>query len=333
MQGRLVYLFLIVLTLLLALISLLIGQVYIPPEQVLNLLFGGDTDQRGWSYIVEDRLSQTLMAAVAGSGLALSGLVMQTIFRNPLAGPGVLGVSAGASIGAAVFLLFPLSLTGVLASVGLVSASIAGALLVLLLILWVSRVFADSSTVLITGLMVTFFASAGVGVLLQHSNMAQIQRYVMWGMGSTAGVPLPTVYIIALTVFVVAAILWVLSRRLDLLLLGDDHAQISGVSVNVSRRWMILLCGILVAILTAYTGPIGFIGIAVPHIIRILGIKGLHRNWIPACAIMGAALLMLSDILSRFPIMLPLNAVTSIIGAPLVIWILIRQRKKEGQWN
>jgi iron complex transport system permease protein len=226
-----------------------------------------------------------------------------------------------------------LTASGWLLHIGLVGSSIAGAVLVLLLILWVSRAFADPATVLVTGLMVTFFTSALVSVLLQYSNQAQLQRYVMWGMGSLGGVDHLMVQWLMLFAIITAFAIWLFSRKLDLLMIGDDQAKLSGLNPINVRMWLIVLCGLLVASITAYVGPIGFIGIAVPHLVRTTGVQGLHRAWIPLCVLIGASLMMLSGVLSRYPVQLPLNAVTAIIGAPVVVWILVAQRKKEGVWK
>lgn len=321
----LLYGLLLVLTALLFLLSLFIGSVSVPADAVINILGGGQDENPGWNYIIEDRLSRSIVAVGAGAGLAVAGLLMQTLFRNPLAGPGVLGVSSGASLGVALALLAPGFMA--IGSIGLVIPGVLGALGVLLVILWVSRVFRDPASVLITGLMISFFTSAAVSILLRNAGEAQTQQYVFWGFGSYAGLPMSTAWSIAGVIIVVSAIIWMFSRGLDLLLLGDEQATISGVPVKRLKLVSILLAGVVVAIITAYCGPVGFIGIAVPQLVRLLAGKQLNGVWVPLCVLAGAGISLICDVLSRLFVELPLNAVTSLLGAPVVIWILLSYRK------
>lgn len=325
MRISLLYGLFCLLTALLFLLSLFTGSVDIPMTAVLDILCGGQGENPGWNYIVEDRLSRSVVAVGAGAGLAVAGLLMQTLFRNPLVGPGVLGVSSGASLGVAVALLAP----GLFAvgSIGLVLPGILGALGVLLVILWVSRIFRDPASVLITGLMISFFTSAAVSILLKNAGEAQTQQYIFWGFGSYAGVTMSTAWWITGVIIAASIGIWTFSRGLDMLLLGDEQATISGVPVKRLKLISILLSGIVVAVITAYCGPIGFIGIAVPQLVRLLAGRELNGVWVPLCVLVGASVSLLCDMLSRLYVELPLNAVTSLLGAPVVIWILLSYRK------
>ncbi len=314
-------------------LSVSTGSVKLPFGEVMDILLGGQASHASWSYIVEDRLSRALLAMATGAGLSLAGLIMQSLFRNALAGPGVLGVSAGASVGAAAALLVGGGLTGFASGyVGLVGASAAGAMLVLLVVIYVARVFHDSASVLITGLMLTFFTSALVSVMLHNAQQTEVQRYVMWGFGSLAGVPVRVAWMVLTAIVVLIGVSFLFHRKLDMLLLGQQQAELSGMNVVATRRMLIILTGLITAIITAFCGPIGFIGIAVPHLVRLMKTGGLHRTWIPLSLLVGANLTLLCDVASRIVVPLPLNAVTSVIGAPVVVWILIMQRKKGGVW-
>jgi iron complex transport system permease protein len=312
-------------------VSLLVGPAHVPADEVVAILFGKIADRPAWGYIVEDRLSRTLVALAAGAGLSLAGLVMQTIFRNPLAGPGILGVSAGAGAGSALAILLPAGVLGVLGGQWTVILfSGIGAFAALGLILWVSRFFTTMSGVLITGLMLTFFLSAIVSILLQYGKEGAVQRYVMWGMGSTAGIDIAYGWGLLVLVLLSGAFLWAYAHRLNLLMVGDVQARLSGMNVVTTRIVLLVVVGLITAVVTAFCGPVGFVGMAVPHLARAAGTRGLHRHWVVYSAIIGAALLVLCDVLTRVPVPLPLNAVTSILGAPVVVWVLLKGKRKGG---
>ncbi len=320
-------LLLVLITVLLFFASLFTGTVHIPAADVIHILSGGTEVPTAWNYIIEDRLSRSLMAIAAGGGLSLAGLVMQTLFRNPLAGPGVMGVSAGAGAGAAFVLMFPVlaGITGVL-----IPAGIIGAAAVLIIILWASRVFSDPSRVLVTGMMLTFFTSAMVSVMFQYAPAQGMQRYIIWGLGSLGGLQLNEAYLIMSCVLLLSLSTLFFSKHLDLLLLGDVQAELSGLNVLITRRITLMLSGVLTAIITVYCGPIGFVGLAVPQLVKLTGKSGLHHQWIPKTIVAGMAFMLICDIFTRIPVLLPLNAVTSIAGAPVVVWILYRYRYNQN---
>lgn len=321
------------LLLLLFLLNLSLGSVAIPINQVARILAGATPDKEAWGHIIlQFRLPKALTALAAGSALACSGLQMQTLFRNPLAGPFVLGISSGASLGVALVVMAGSAFGGWLwaGSQGLILlAASGGAATVLLLVVLVSSRIRDSMTLLIIGLMFGSLASAVVSILQFFSQAEQVQAYLIWTFGSLSGTTWEELNLL-LPVTALGLLLAVLvAKPLNALLLGDRYAESMGVNLSQTRGWIILSTSLLAGGITAFCGPIAFIGLAVPHLTRLLVPTADHRKLLPAVMLGGAILLLSCDILAQLPgseKVLPINAVTSLIGAPVVIWLIVRRR-------
>lgn len=322
-----------ILSLLLACVaSLLYGSVSLNAVEVFNALSTTKSDSPGHAIVWYSRMPRTAVAVAAGAGLAFSGLFMQTLFRNPLAGPSVLGISSGASLGVAVVLLA----TGVVTSVSgwwgassLVMAGMLGSVAVLLLILGVASKVREPVTVLLVGLMLGFFVSSCVTVLEFFSQEDALRNYVLWGMGSFSGITGSSLLILSLAI--AAAVLLSISqlKPLNAYLLGEDYAQSMGINIKRTRLWVILCAGLATGAISAFCGPIAFVGIAVPHLCRGIFNTQNHLTLFPACLIVGGLIGVIADLISRLPgadWVLPLNAVTSLLGAPVIIFLLIRKR-------
>jgi len=323
----------------LALANLLLGAVNIPLRAVVDILFGDDEVSEVWrNIILKSRLPQTLTSLVAGAGLAVSGLLMQTVFRNPLAGPSVLGISSGASLGVACVVLasgiggHALSRMGYFGDAAIQTAAIVGALAVMALVAWVSQRVRGNVTLLIIGVMIGYVANAVNGVMKFFSVGEDIHAYVIWGLGSFASVSGDRTVIFVGTMCVLLPLTFLLTKTLNLMLLGDGYARNLGLNVRRARLMVIAASGVPVAIVTAYCGPVMFLGLAVPHLCRGLFSTSDHRTLIPASMLCGAALALLCNLIARMPGfegVLPVNSVTALIGAPVVMWVLFSKRKNE----
>ncbi|MBS1582776.1 MAG: iron ABC transporter permease [Bacteroidetes bacterium] len=315
-----------------ALLGLAIGPVPIPFAEVWRALIGTSTDADVTTIVRQVRLPEVLTAGVAGAGLAASGLVMQTIFRNPLAGPSVLGISSGASLGVALVLLLPptLFVAPIPREALSIVAALAGALGVLVLIVLADRRVGDGITLLIIGLMVGYLCSAVISVLQTASLAQSLKGYVLWGMGSFAGMDLPRLPWLVVPVIAGLVVAHVLIKPLDALLLGETYAQSLGVHVLRTRRLAIWTTGVLAGTITAFCGPVSFLGLATPHIARALVRTNAHGVLMPVSMLLGAVLAIGCDLVVRAPgyaAALPLNAVTSLLGAPVVLWVLLSGRR------
>lgn len=322
------------------LLNLLFGSVNIPLRSVWNILWGIGEEPVVWQNIIwKSRLPQALTALVAGAGLSVSGLQMQTVFRNPLAGPSVLGISSGASLGVAFIILLSGQLAGVALSklgymgeVALSIAAIIGALSVMALIVYVSQKVKGNVTLLIIGVMIGHVASAIIGVLKYFSVEEDIRAYVIWGLGSFARVSGDQVMLFTCLMAVLLPLSMLLIKTLNLLLLGDNYARNLGLNIKRSRLLVITCSGVLVAIVTAYCGPIMFVGLAVPHLCRGIFDSSDHRVLMPGTLLTGGALALACNLIARMPGFegaLPINSVTALVGAPVVAWVLFRKRKNE----
>ena len=305
-----------------------------------NIITGGSGESEIWrNILLKSRVPQSLTALVAGAGLAVSGLQMQTVFRNPLAGPSVLGISSGASLGVAFVVLLSGSIGGVaLSSLGffgelaLTVASIAGALSVMALIVFVSQKVKGNVTLLIIGVMIGYVANAVIGVLKFFSVEEDIRAYVIWGLGSFARVSGNQVVVFVCIMAVLLPLSFLLIKTLNLLLLGDAYARNLGLNIKRARLFVITCSGVLTAIVTAYCGPITFLGLAVPHLCRGIFRSSDHRVLMPASLLAGAALALLCNLIARMPGfegVLPVNSVTAIVGAPVVIYVLFKKRHND----
>lgn len=330
---------LVILLLLLAglfILSLTLGSVDIPLPDIFLILTGGEPARETWSTIIlKFRLPKAITAVLAGAALSVSGLQMQTLFRNPLAGPFVLGINAGASLGVALvvltvgatgsLLLTGLGLTG---DFGIVVAATAGATLVLGLVLLVAR-RVETMTLLILGLMFSYAVSSLVSILLYFSIPERIQAYISWTFGSFAGVTWSQMKVMLPAVTLGLILAWLLVKPLNALLLGENYARTLGLDVQRARWLVVLSTAVLAGTVTAFCGPIIFIGVAVPHLCRTLFSTADHRILIPTSIMMGAIIALAADLLAQLPgsdIVLPLNAVMALIGVPVVVWVILRQK-------
>ncbi len=305
--------------------SVFAGTVHIPLGNILT----GNLSDIERVIIWESRIPRTVVAALAGAGLAVAGLVMQTLFRNPLAGPSVLGVSSGASLMVA---LVTLGSFGITTNPNLqIAAAIVGSLLVLLLILWAANRFTDIATVLIIGLMLSFFTSSIVSLLQSFASESQIKAFVFWGFGSFAGLGTDQLFYLILPIGLALLASPFLIKGLNALLLGEMHATSMGVNVKRLKLTAILLSGISAGTVTAFCGPIAFLGLATPHVVRLFFKSNDHRIILPGSVFMGAALALLCDLIARLPgsdLALPLNSVCAFMGAPVVIYLILKGRKR-----
>lgn len=317
--------------------SLLIGSVSIPTSQVVAALTGGEVERESWRYIIlESRLPQTVTAMLCGASLAASGLMLQTAFRNPLAGPSILGITNGASLGVAVVMLVTggtlalqvsdvgLFLAGNLA---VVVSAFLGAIAVIALLLLASTIVSSNLMLLIVGIMVSYLVSSVVSLVHTVANADNIQSYVLWGMGSFNNVTLGQLPLFTVLTLVGLLQAVLLIKPLNALMLGDEYARNLGVKVPQVRRWLLLSTGLLTAVSTAYCGPVAFIGLAVPHIARLLTRTADHLTLMPVTIVMGAVVALMCNVISVLPehSVLPLNAVTPLFGAPVIIYIILKR--------
>jgi iron complex transport system permease protein len=323
----------------LLIVNLLIGTVKIPVVDVCRILGGGGENEIWTNIIFSSRLPQALTAIVAGAGLAVSGLQMQTVFRNPLAGPSVLGISNGSALGVAFVVLLSgrlggvaLSRLGYLGDAAMSVAAIIGALAVLLLIMWVAQKVKGNVTLLIIGVMIGYLANAIIGVLKFLSPEDDVKAFVVWGLGSFSRVSGDEMVLFIVLMCILLPLAFLLVKPLNLMLLGDNYAANLGLNIKRARMLIIISSGVLVAIVTAYCGPIMFIGLAVPHLARAIFRTSDHRLLMPATALCGAALALLCNLIARMPGFegaLPVNSVTALVGAPVIAMVIFRRRKHD----
>lgn len=317
--------------------SLLIGSVSIPASQVVAALTGGEVERESWRYIIlESRLPQTVTAMLCGASLAASGLMLQTAFRNPLAGPSILGITNGASLGVALVMLvtggtlaLQVSDVGlfVAGSLAVVVSAFLGAIAVIALLLLASTIVSSNLMLLIVGIMVSYLVSSVVSLVHTVANADNIQSYVLWGMGSFNNVTLGQLPLFTVLTLVGLLQAVLLIKPLNALMLGDEYARNLGVKVPQVRRWLLLSTGLLTAVSTAYCGPVAFIGLAVPHIARLLTRTADHLTLMPVTIVIGAVVALMCNVISVLPehSVLPLNAVTPLFGAPVIIYIILKR--------
>ena len=316
-------------------INISLGSVNIPLKDIVNSLFGGETTLKPWEHIVINyRLPKALTAIIVGSGLGISGLLMQTLFRNPLAGPFVLGISSGASLGVALVILgsgiFGGFTTLMLASKwSIIIAASLGSFLVLLAVLMVSLKVRDTMALLIIGLMFASITASIVSILSYFGTAEQLQQYVFWGFGSLGNLAWEDLSVL-FVIYILGIILSVFSiKSLNTLLLGENYAKSLGLNIKQSQLLIIITTSILAGVITAFTGPIAFIGLAIPHITRQVFNTANHKVLLPAVFLFGAIVMLICDSIAQLPtsdLTLPINAITAIVGAPVVVWLLIRKR-------
>lgn len=315
--------------------SISLGSVNIPFKDVYTSLTGGEASKSTWEYIIINyRLPKAITAVLVGTGLSISGLLMQTLFRNPLAGPYVLGLSSGASLGVAFVILgagfLPSFLrTIALSSYGIVLASTLGSTLVLLMVLVVSQRLRDTMAILIVGLMFGSFTTAIVSVLTYFSTAEQLQKFTFWSLGNLGNLSWKSITVLAISVGFGLILSAGSIKPLNALLLGENYAKSMGLNFKKARLIIIFATSILAGSITAFAGPIAFIGLAVPHIAKLTFQTSNHMILFWSTLLFGAIIVLFCDIVSQMPgfdVTLPINAITSIIGAPVVIWLLIRKR-------
>lgn len=310
------------------------GTVSIPFRSVFSILFGSDSSNVAWNNIVwMSRIPQSITAVLAGAALAAGGLMMQTLFRNPLAGPSILGISTGANLGVGVLLL---ALNGsmiagtVVGYAASVLAAFVGATAVLLIILALSSKIKNTAMLLIVGIMIGYIASSIISILNFYASKENIQIFVLWGLGDFSNVTwdeMPA-FAVASIVGLMVALLQI--KPLNALLLGESYASNLGVNVKTARYAILMGTGLLTAAVTAFCGPIAFIGLAVPHVARMLLATSNHKTLLPATILLGSAVALLCNLLTTLPGeggIVPINAVTSMLGAPVVIYVIFNRRK------
>ena len=326
---------LVLLIIVLFALNLMVGSVSIPAGDVVRILMGDETEKASWQFIVlQSRLPQAITATLCGAALAVSGLMLQTAFRNPLAGPSIFGVNSGAGLGVALVML----LLGGGLSVGSVSisgfaailiAAFIGAMAVMAVIFFFSTLVRNNVMLLIIGIMIGYISNSAISLLNFFATDEGVKSYMVWGMGSFGGVSMANmpVFVSVTLAGLVGALL--LIKPLNALLLGDRYAENLGVNILRVRNWLLVVTGLLTAITTAFCGPVAFIGLAVPHIARLLLTTDNHRQLLPATIFCGAVVALLCNIFCYLPGehgVIPLNAVTPLIGAPVIIYVIARKR-------
>ncbi|MEI6349160.1 MAG: iron ABC transporter permease [Bacteroidota bacterium] len=332
---------LMIFTLILFALNIVIGSVSIPMNASFDIITGTGNQQLVWrNIIIESRLPQALAAVFSGAALAISGLILQTYFRNPLAEPSVLGISSGASMGVAALILIPGFVTSTIDSsmfaiqnISIIIAAMAGSALVLLLILSLTTQIRDTAMLLVAGIMISALASSFIGIMRVFSRSESVHSFAIWGMGSFGMVTQKHLaYFIPMIVVGLIASLF-LAKSLNTLQLGEKMAQHLGLNVKRARISIILISGLLTAVVTAYCGPIAFIGIAIPHITKLILRSSNHALLIPAVMINGAMCALICNLIAKLPGLddtIPINAITALFGAPVVIWIILRRNHKSS---
>ncbi|HYG40759.1 MAG TPA: iron ABC transporter permease [Cytophagales bacterium] len=322
-----------------------LGSIHIPLNKIISILFADPTDNLAWNNIIlKIRLPKATTAVLVGAALSVSGLQMQTLFRNPLAGPSVLGITSGASLGVALVMLssgfvttvFAIRSLGFLSSWLLIFSATMGAFLTLLFVLAIASKVRDNVILLLVGLMVSHITIALVSIWQYFSQPDQIKDYLMWTFGSLGGVTREHLFILSIVVVLGLMMAFGTSKALNVLLLGENYARSLGLSVNYSRIIIIISTSLMAGSITAFCGPIGFIGIAVPHLSRSLLNTSDHKILIPVVCLLGGVIMLFCDIVTHLPgkqSILPINAITSLIGAPVVISVILRKNNLKSSFS
>lgn len=305
------------------------GSIHISLSEIISVFFGKGAEGINSEILLNFRLPKAITAVLAGASLSVAGLMMQTLFRNPLADPYILGVSSGASLGVALVMMAAAFLPVAFVSSGwaLIAAAIIGASIVLVLVVGVSFKVNNAVSLLIVGIMFGTIASSFVSVLQNFSNPDAIKLFVMWTFGSLSAVTWNYMTVLLPVVLIGLGMAFHLQKKLDGLLLGENYARGLGISITKTRFLIVLATGLLAGGITAFTGPIAFVGVAIPHIARGVFRTSLHRILLPACVLLGASLLLVCDIISQMPTYtLPINTISALFGAPIIIWIILKRR-------
>ena len=318
---------------LLLLLNLFIGSVKIPFKEVISILFNGESTKQSWEFIVlHSRLPQAITALLCGASLSAAGLILQTAFRNSLAGPDILGINGGAGLGVAlVMLLFGGNLSAgnitIGGSLSIVVGAMIGAFAVMALILALSNKLRSSVMLLIAGIMISYLTSSAITLLNFFSTAEGVHSYTMWGMGNFGGVTLKQLPFFSTVSLIGISIAILMIKPLNALLLGEHYAQNLGVNIMRTRTMLLISTGILVATTTAFCGPVSFIGLAVPHLARLILGTNNHKSLMPVTILMGITIALLCNLISALPGdkgLIPLNAITPFIGAPVILYVLLR---------
>ena len=316
-------------------LNLVTGSVQIPFADVLDILCGRFTGKESWEYIIlENRLPQTLTAILCGASLSVCGLMLQTAFRNPLAGPDVFGISSGAGLGVALVMLLlggtvSTSMFTVSGFLAILTAAFVGAIAVTALILFLSTMVRNSVLLLIVGIMVGYVSSSAVSLLNFFASEEGVKSYMVWGMGNFGGVSMSHIPLFSIPCLMGIGVSFLLIKPLNILLLGPQYAESLGISTRQLRNILLVVVGLLTAITTAFCGPISFIGLAIPHIARLLFRTENHQVLLPGTVLSGAAISLLCNFICYLPGeagIIPLNAVTPLIGAPVIIYVIVQRR-------
>lgn len=328
-DSKILFVVLSIAALLLLALDMMVGSVGIAASDVWAALTGGECDPVTRKIILDIRLMKAIMAILAGAALSVSGLQMQTLFRNPLAGPYVLGVSSGASLGVALFILgaplLGIGQSSIITTLGTAGAAWIGAAAILIVVASVSKQIKDIMVILILGIMIDSGVSAIVQVLQYMSNEEALKSFVIWTMGSLGDVTTSQLALVAPAIVAGLIISVSVIKPLNLLLLGEAYARTMGVNITRTRSLILLSTTLLAGTVTAFCGPIGFIGLAIPHVARTLFCDADHRTLMPATALTGAVALLLCDIISKL-LTLPVNTITALLGIPIVVWVVIRNK-------
>ena len=325
--------FVLVITLL---VSISLGSVSIPMDEIIAVLSGNNSSKSSWSTIIlHFRLPKAITAMLVGSGLSIAGLLMQTLFKNPLAGPFVLGISSGASLGVAILILGAGIFGGVLTTVsfsswGLAIASSLGAAIVLLAVLITAHKVKNTMSILIIGLMFGTVTSAIISVLTFFSDAEKIQQFIFWGFGNLGNLSWTEILVFFIIYLIALLNLLFIIKPLNTFLLGENYSKSLGINIKRSRNIILLITSLLTGVITAFAGPIAFIGLAVPHITKLVFKTSDHKILLPAVAVLGGITLLFCDVIAQLPtseFTLSINAITSLFGAPVVIWLLVRKKK------
>lgn len=329
------YLVLVLILIISFIANLALGNVLIPFGEVIEILIKQTHEKQTWSYIILNyRFPKAIVAILTGVGLSISGLIMQTLFRNPLAGPYVLGLSSGASLGVAIVIMGSFLLPEFIAPLfvndfGILIGAFLGSLLVLLMVFFVASKLKDTMSILIVGLMFSSLTSAIINVLTSFSSAEQLQKFTFWTLGSLGNLNSFQVYLLTGIIGFGIVLSFTIIKPLDGLLLGENYARSLGISIKKTRNISIIATSILAGTITAFVGPIAFIGLAIPHLSKLLFQTSQHKTLFIATLLLGAITMLVCDTISQMPnqnFTIPINAITSILGAPVVIWLIIKKK-------
>lgn len=335
-EGKKCIIWLAVLITALFALNIIVGTVSIPVSEICSIMTGGETSRESWKYIIMDsRLPQAMTAMLCGGALAVSGLLLQTAFRNPLAGPSIFGINNGAGLGvAAVMLVMGGSVSLGTVSIGgflaVLAAAFAGAIAVTVLIFFFSTLVRDNTILLIIGIMIGYLSSSAITLLNFLATEEGVKSYIVWGMGNFSGVSMTHMPLFATVTLTGLAASAMLVKPLNALLLGEQYAENLGINTKRLRNRLLVITGILTAVTTAFCGPVAFIGLAVPHIARLVLSSGNHRQLLPATILCGSAVALICNLACSLPYsggIIPINAVTPLIGAPVIIYVIAKKRK------